>query len=131
MPISALMKSGRRCFYAHNRQLYELKSAHMLQIKSSLYSRYYAEACNEWRDPSPRRSAWAPQLRRNVAAVASRWRHCADLIGPGIEPQTFRTESVGLATELTAGVLICLCSLKCFLEQSSIIILLVHSLLAF
>ena len=83
------------------------------------------------RGPSPRRSAWATQLQRNVAAVASRWRHCADLTGPGIEPQTFRTESVRLATELTAGVLICLCSLKCFLEQSSIIILLVHSLQAF
>ena len=73
------------------------------QIKSSLYSLEYAEACNEWRGPSPRLSAWATQLRRNVAAVASRWRHCADLTGPGIEPQTSRTESVRLATELTAG----------------------------
>ena len=70
------------------------KSAHMLQIKSSLYSRYYAEACNEWRGRSPPRSAWATQLRRNIAAVTSRWRHCADLTGPGIEPQTYRNESV-------------------------------------
>ena len=74
-----------------------------IKIKSSLYSRYYAEACNEWRGPSPRLSAWATQLRKNVATVASRWRHCADLTGPGIEPQTSRTESVRLATELTAG----------------------------
>ena len=73
------------------------------QIKSSLYSPYYAEACNELRGPSPRLSAWATQLRRNVATVASRWRHCADLTGPGIEPQTSRTDSVRLATELTAG----------------------------
>ena len=73
------------------------------KIKSSLYSPYYAEACNELRGPSPRLSAWAAQLRRNVAAVASRWRHCADLSGPGIEPQTSRTDSVSLATELTAG----------------------------
>ena len=72
-------------------------------IKSSLYSRYYAEACNESRGPSPRLSARATQLRRNVAMVASRWRHCADLPSPGIEPQTSRTESVRLATELTAG----------------------------
>ena len=36
--------------------------------------------------------------------MASRWRHCADLTGPGIEPQTSRTESVRLATELTAGL---------------------------
>ena len=74
------------------------------QIKSSLYSPYYAEACNELRGPSPRLSAWATQLRRNVATVASRWRHCADLTGPGIEPQTSRTDSVRLATELTAGI---------------------------
>ena len=75
---------------------------HQIKIKSSFYSRYYAEACNELRGPSPRLSAWATQLRRNVAAVASRWRHCADLTGPGIEPQTSRTESVRLTTELTA-----------------------------
>ena len=37
--------------------------------------------------------------------MASRWRHCADLTGPGIEPQTSRTESVRFATELTAGYL--------------------------
>ena len=71
-------------------------------IQSSLYSPYYAEACNELRGPSPRLSAWATQLR-NVATVASRWRHCVDLSGPEIEPQTYRTESVRLATELTAG----------------------------
>ena len=35
--------------------------------------------------------------------MASRWRHCAGLTGPGIEPQTSRTDSVRLATELTAG----------------------------
>ena len=75
------------------------------KIKSSLYSPYYAEACNELRGPSPRLSAWATQLRRNAATVASRWRHCADLTGPGIEPQTSRTDSVRLATELTAGFL--------------------------
>ena len=46
------------------------------KIKFSLYSRYYSEECNEWRGPSPQLSAWATQLRRNVAAVASRWRHC-------------------------------------------------------
>ena len=74
------------------------------QIKSSLYSPYYAEACNELRSPSPRLSAWATQLRRNVATVASRWRHCVDLTGPGMEPQTSRTDSVRLTTELTSGL---------------------------
>ena len=51
------------------------------QIKSLLYSWYYAESCNEWRSPSPRLSAWATQLQKIVAAVASRKRHWADLIG--------------------------------------------------
>ena len=55
------------------------------------------------RGPSLRLNAWAAQLRRNVAMVASRWRHCVDLTGLGIEPQTSRTDSVRLATELTAG----------------------------
>ena len=75
------------------------------KIKSSLYSSYYAEACNELRGPSPRLSAWATQLRRNVATVTSRWQRCADLTGPGTESQTSRTDSVRLATELTAGAL--------------------------
>ena len=41
--------------------------------------------------------------------MASRWRHCADLTGPGIEPQTSRTDSVRFATELTAGY-----EIRCF-----------------
>ena len=81
-----------------------IRKASKNQIKSSLYSPYYAEACNELRGPSPRLRAWATQLRRNVATVASRWRHCADLTGPGIEPKTSRTESERFATELTAGL---------------------------
>ena len=44
-------------------------------MKPSLYSRYYTESCNEWRDPSPRLSAWTTHLRRNIAARASRSRH--------------------------------------------------------
>ena len=60
----------------------------------------YSEACNEWRGPFRRLSAWATQLRRNVAAVAGRWRHCADLIDPESEPQTSRTDSV-CATQLS------------------------------
>ena len=42
-----------------------------IKSKSSLHSPYYAEVCNELRDPSPRLSAWATQLRRSVATVAS------------------------------------------------------------
>ena len=43
-----------------------------IKIKSSLYWQCYAEAYNECRGPSPRLNAGATQLRRNVAAVASR-----------------------------------------------------------
>ena len=71
------------------------------KTKSSLYSRYYDEASNERRGPFPLLSVWATQLRRNVATVASRWRHCADLTSPRIEPQTSQTDSVRLTTELT------------------------------
>ena len=39
----------------------------------------------------------APNRRRNDG---SRWRHCDDLADPAIEPQTSRTDRVGLATEL-------------------------------
>ena len=48
----------------------------------------------EWRGPSWQLSAQATQLRGNVAAVASRWRHRANLTGPGIEPQTSCTDGV-------------------------------------
>ena len=73
------------------------------KIKSSSYTRYYVEACNELRGPCPRLSAWAAQLQRNVATVASCWRRGADLNSPGITPYTSRTDSVRLATELTTG----------------------------
>ena len=62
----------------------KMRKRNQIKVKSSLYSRYYAEACNEWRGPCPRLSARATQLRRNVAMVASRWRHRADLTGPGM-----------------------------------------------
>ena len=35
--------------------------------------------------------------------TSQRW-HCVDLTGPGIKPRTSRTDSVRLATELTAGL---------------------------
>ena len=79
-------------------------AGNQIKFKSSLYSPYCAEACDELRGPSPRLRAWATQLQRNVATVASRWRHCVDLTGWGIEPQISRTDSVRVATELTAVV---------------------------
>ena len=61
---------------------------HRLQTKTSSYSRYYAQACNQWRGPSPRHSAWVTQLRKNVAVVASSWRHCVLFNQPGTRTQT-------------------------------------------
>ena len=92
-----------KVFQYDNGHKLRLNSKSKIKIKSSLYSPYYAEVCNELRGPSPRLSAWATQLQRNVATVASRWRLCVDLTGPGIKPQTSRTDSVCFATELTAG----------------------------
>ena len=62
------------------------------QVKNQIFIIFvvlrHAEACNERRGLSPRLSAWATKLRRNVAAVASRWRHCADLTDPRYESKT-------------------------------------------
>ena len=38
---------------------------------------------SEWRGSTPGLSAWATQLQRNVAAVASRWLHCVRFDRPG------------------------------------------------
>ena len=61
-----------------------------IKIKSSLYSQYYAESCDEWRGPSPRLSAWATQKHRiddELLATVS------DLTGLGIELKTTRADS--------------------------------------
>ena len=38
---------------------------------------------SEWRGPTPRLSAWATQVRKNVKTVASRWLHCVQFDRPG------------------------------------------------
>ena len=58
-----------------------------------MYSRHYVEACNEWLGPPSRLSVWATQLRKNDAAVASRWRHCDRFNRPGNRSPDFRTVS--------------------------------------
>ena len=60
------------------------------KIKFLLHSRYDVKVRNEWRDPSPRLSVWATQLRRNAVAVGN---SVSDLIRLGIEPQTSRADS--------------------------------------
>ena len=51
-----LISYGQRC---------SLTTSQISKFKSSLHSRYYAEAHNEWWDPSPRLSAWATQKRHS------------------------------------------------------------------
>ena len=54
-----------------------------LKIISSLYSRCYTQACNKLRTHLRGFSAWAAQLRRNIAAVESRWRDYVRFDRPG------------------------------------------------
>ena len=80
------LKAIRKKFLCHSHFLI-IKS----RIKSLLYSGYYiAYACNEGWGPSTRHSAGATQLRRNVAAVASCWRHCLRFHGQIMKPRTTR-----------------------------------------
>ena len=53
-----------------NEFLFGINVSIVKKIKPSLHSQY--EACNDWRGPSPRLSAWVTQIRKNLAAVASR-----------------------------------------------------------
>ena len=73
-----------------------------LKNQSSLYSRYYAEAYSERRDPSPRLSAWTTQKHRSGGDTVS------DLTGPVIEPSFYRTESdvLNLPTGRFSSILI-------------------------
>ena len=73
----------------------------MLHKKSKLhYTRHITHKRVTSGGSHLRGAALGPQLRTNVATVASRWRHCDDLAAPAIEPHTSRTDRVGLATEL-------------------------------
>ena len=70
------------------------------RLKPSLYSRYYAEACNKWRvllcDLAPGQNSFkeASQRWRAVGDAVS------DLNDPRFEPLTSRTDNV-LTTEVT------------------------------
>ena len=68
------------------------------KIKSNIH---YTCNITPKRVKTPRLVAGAKQLRRNVAAVASRWRHCVDLTSVGIEPQSSCTDEVCVTTNLT------------------------------
>ena len=59
------------------------------KIKSSLYLWYYFEACNEWRGPSPRHSAWATQKRRRCVEPLVT---LSNLTGLEMEPVTIRVD---------------------------------------
>ena len=78
---------------------FELKLNFYRSLGCSIYSRYYAEACNGWRDPSPRLSVG----QHSSEETSQRWRafedSAYDFFGPGIEPQTSCTDS-NIATVL-------------------------------
>ena len=61
-----------------------------LQGTSKKSNLHYAETSNEW---WVHLRSLATQLRRNIAAVASRRRHCVRFNQQGIETETFRTDS--------------------------------------
>ena len=63
------------------------------KLKSSLYSRYYVEACNKWRGPSPQLTAWTTQLQKKCSSGGEPLATLSDLTSPGIEPQTSRADS--------------------------------------
>ena len=58
-------------------------------FKSNLHCNCFIELAvvlqrrSEWRGPTPRLKAWTTQLRRNVAAVTSRWLLCVRFDRPG------------------------------------------------
>ena len=51
------------------RRIWYSRVATVTKIKSSLYLRYNAEACDEWREPSPRLSAWAQGWKPGYLAL--------------------------------------------------------------
>ena len=61
----------------------------ILKKKSNLHCNRFIKLAvalqrrSEWRGPTPRLNAWTTQLRRNVAAVASRWLLCVRFDRPG------------------------------------------------
>ena len=72
------------------------------KIKSSLYSRCYAEACIEWR-AHLRGLAPVTQLRRSGAAAASHWRHCIRFEGLGIRTHIYHTIAIFQQLRLSSG----------------------------
>ena len=68
--------------------------------KSSSYSRYYAEACNEWRSPSPRLSARPTQLRRK----SLRWRADGDSVFDQTSPESNSRSRTLIAIFLTKSI---------------------------
>ena len=66
------------------------------KVKFSLYLQYYAEACTEWRGPSPRlaaRTTPTKHLRRDIKAGRVVGNTVSELTSPGIERQTSLVDS--------------------------------------
>ena len=78
-----------------------IETATNKNIKSSLHSRYHAEACKEWRDPSP----WVAPRQNSCEETSQRWQTVSGTVSnvtnPEIEPQTYRADSESSTTALT------------------------------
>ena len=75
--------------HAPDKTIYLFFSAKIKKIKSSIYSGYYADACNEQRGPSLRHGTWATQKRRSGGEPFAK---VSDFTGQGIELKTFRAD---------------------------------------
>ena len=86
MNLDGLKKIHSRYVLSKSREYFEIK-----QIKPSLCSRYHAEACIEWRGPSPQFSS---RQHSSAEGTSQWWRVVGDSVsdstGPVIEPQTYR-----------------------------------------
>ena len=81
---AAVKQLVSRSFFKYGVSAVAIMAAHnfFFLIKSNLHCTRFIKLAvvskhgSEWRGPTPSLSAWATQVRRNVAAVASRWLHC-------------------------------------------------------
>ena len=74
---------------------YNTKMIRDKKIESSLHSRYYTEACNEWRGQWGHFRGYACG-QHNYEETSQRWR----AISPRIKPMTFRIDGMSLTTTL-------------------------------
>ena len=82
MDAAAVKQLVSRSFLKYGVSAVAMAAQKFFLIKSNLHCTPFIKLAavpkrgSEWRGPTPRLRAWATQVRRNVAAMASRWLHC-------------------------------------------------------